>query len=82
MYNLHFYSIFKIYPHLIYVLNTVRLNQSYIDTAAIFLIDYRANINIYYAMCIPSISFQFVTLVCNSTKPFWQHSYRENTVFC
>lgn len=79
---LHSFFNFKIYPHLIYVLKTVPPNRSYIDTAAKFLIDYHAYINVQYAMCIPFISFQFVTLVCNSTKPFWQHSHRENTVFC
>lgn len=59
---LHFFSNFKIYPHLIYVLKTVRLNQSYIDTAAKFLIDYHANINVQYAMCIPSIVFHSSSL--------------------
>lgn len=48
---LHSFFNFKIYPHLIYVLKTVPPNRSYIDTAAKFLIDYHAYINVQYMLC-------------------------------
>lgn len=60
---LHFFSSnIKIDPHLIYVLKTVRPDRIYIDTAAKFVIDYHANINVQYAMCIPSIVFHSSSL--------------------